>query len=208
MALTDRQRRFCEEYIIDLNATQAAIRAGYAVKTAQEQSSRLLSNVMVQAEIQRLQRERSERTQIRADRVLREIACLAFSDIGEILDFTGTDPRLRPACKIPEHARRAISSFKVRRYVEGPGEESREVEVTEFKLWSKDSNLEKLAKHLGLLKDQVEVTGKDGGPIEATLIDQSLARLRQARGEPGNADEDGEDEDEDDASGPGKPPAR
>ena len=70
MALTDKQKRFCEEYVVDLNATQAAIRAKYSPKTAQEQSSRLLSNVMVKAEIARLQAERSQRTSVDADWVV------------------------------------------------------------------------------------------------------------------------------------------
>ena len=60
--LTPKQQRFVEEYLIDLNATQAAIRSGYSEKTAQERSSRLLSNVMVQAAIQEAQSKRAERT--------------------------------------------------------------------------------------------------------------------------------------------------
>lgn len=57
--------------------------------------------------------------------------------VGEILDFTGDVPKLKPACQIPEHARRAIASVKVKRYVEGTGDKAREVEVTEFTLWNK-----------------------------------------------------------------------
>lgn len=71
--LTDKQQRFVAEYLIDLNATQAAIRAGYSEKTAQEQGSRLLSNVMVAAAIQAAKDARSERTQVDADYVLRTI---------------------------------------------------------------------------------------------------------------------------------------
>jgi len=73
MALTDKQEMFCKEYLIDLNATQAAIRAGYSEKTAQEQSSRLLSNVMVKEYIQDLMDKRSEKTEINADYVLSTI---------------------------------------------------------------------------------------------------------------------------------------
>lgn len=68
--LTPKQERFCQEYLIDLNATQAAIRAGYSAKTAQEQASRLLSNVMVQAAIDAGKKQRSESTGITAERVL------------------------------------------------------------------------------------------------------------------------------------------
>lgn len=76
--LTAKQKKFVEEYLIDLNATQAAIRAGYSPNTAQEQSSRLLSNVMVKNEIDKAMAERSRRTGINQDRVLRELAKIAF----------------------------------------------------------------------------------------------------------------------------------
>lgn len=68
--LNEKQEAFCREYIIDLNATQAAIRAGYSAKTAQEQSSRLLSNAMVSDRVAELKAERAQRTQIDADWVL------------------------------------------------------------------------------------------------------------------------------------------
>ncbi|WP_104500331.1 terminase small subunit [Acinetobacter indicus] len=68
--LTDKQQRFVEEYLIDLNATQAAIRAGYSEKTAQEQSSRLLSNVMVQEAVQKAKNKLSERTELTVDMVV------------------------------------------------------------------------------------------------------------------------------------------
>jgi phage terminase small subunit len=68
--LNSRQEAFCREYLVDMNATQAAIRAKYSAKTAQEQSSRLLSNVIVQQRISELKQERCQRTQIDADWVL------------------------------------------------------------------------------------------------------------------------------------------
>lgn len=73
MSLTDKQQRFVAEYLIDLNATQAAIRAGYSEKTAPAQASRLLINVNVAAAIQAAIKQRSERTQVDADYVLRTI---------------------------------------------------------------------------------------------------------------------------------------
>ena len=85
-ALTDKQRRFVEEYLVDLNATQAAIRAGYSKHTAQEQSSRLLSNVMVQRAVAEGRKCQQERTGITADRVLQEIAHIALADARELVD--------------------------------------------------------------------------------------------------------------------------
>lgn len=164
--LNPKQLRFVEEYLVDFNATAAARRAGYSDRTAQEQSSRLLSNVMVQAEIQSAREKQSQRTEITADRVLKEMALIAFSDLDQILDFSGEEPRLKPANQIPASAKKALSSVKVKRYLEGKGDDARTVEVTEFKLWSKDAALEKLGKHLGIFKDQVEHSGAGGGPIE------------------------------------------
>ena len=87
--LTDRQQQFVDEYLIDLNATQAAIRAGYSVKTAQEQSSRLLSNVMVQKAIAEKMAERSRRTGVNQDRVVLELAKIAFVKMTDIVDREG-----------------------------------------------------------------------------------------------------------------------
>lgn len=86
--MTDRQRRFVEEYLIDLNATKAAIRAGYSKKTAQEQSSRLLSNVMVQDAISQAMKNRSIRTEITQDMVLEELAKIGFANMNNYMGIT------------------------------------------------------------------------------------------------------------------------
>lgn len=79
--LTVKQERFCTEYIIDLNATQAAIRAGYSKKTANRIASENLSKPDIQRKIQELQQERAERTEITQDRVLKELAGIGFAPI-------------------------------------------------------------------------------------------------------------------------------
>lgn len=79
--LTDRQARFCEEYLIDLNATQAAIRAGYSEKTANEQGARLLANVSVQEKIAELKAERAKRTEMTQDSVIQELAAVARAEV-------------------------------------------------------------------------------------------------------------------------------
>lgn len=78
--LTEKQKRFCEEYLIDLNATQAAIRAGYSKKTAYSMGQRLLKNVEVQKYISYLQSEQSNRTGITSDTVLKELEKIALTD--------------------------------------------------------------------------------------------------------------------------------
>lgn len=79
--LPARQKLFCEEYLVDLNATQAAIRAGYKKKTARSQGQRLLTNVDIQKYISELQKQQSERTGITADTVLKELEKIALSDV-------------------------------------------------------------------------------------------------------------------------------
>src|SRR5215510_9462888 len=86
--LTPKQARFVQEYLIDVNGTQAAIRAGYSTKTAQEQSSRLLSNVMVSKAIAKGQQALAEKTGVTAEQVIDEVALIGFSNIQDYLDLS------------------------------------------------------------------------------------------------------------------------
>lgn len=107
MALNDKQKRFAAEYIIDLNATQAAIRAGYSEKTAKSQGQRLLTHVDIKAEIAKAKSHREKRTEITQDRVLHELAKIGFADIrkavawGSVPDITGEGDALYPVELIP-----------------------------------------------------------------------------------------------------------
>ena len=80
-----RQEQFVAEYLVDLNATQAAIRAGYSEKTARQQGARLLSNVYIQAAIAQARQEQQQRTQVTADSVVKEAALIAFADARELV---------------------------------------------------------------------------------------------------------------------------
>ena len=85
--LTPKQARFCEEYLVDLNATQAAIRAGYSVESAGSIGSENLSKPEIRARIETAMAERSKRTGINADRVLRELGRIAFVNPKDVLDL-------------------------------------------------------------------------------------------------------------------------
>lgn len=85
--LTPQQETFCQEYMTDLNGTQAAIRAGYSEHTANEQAGRLLSKVSVRSRIDELRKERASRTDITADRVLREAWNIATADPRELVEY-------------------------------------------------------------------------------------------------------------------------
>ncbi len=169
--LSSRQALFVVEYLVDLNSTQACIRAGYAPKHADVTGPRLLGMVGIQTAIQAALAKRSERTEITADRVLRELAVIGFSDPGDILDFTGPVPRLKPSNEITERARRSIASIKVKRSVEGFGDDASPVEVIEFRFWDKPSTLVQLGKHTGVLLDKLKVEGDVTLKIVEEIVD-------------------------------------
>ncbi len=155
MALTPRQERFVAEYLVDLNATQAAIRAGYSEATAHAQGSRLLKNAEVAEAIREAQAARSARVEVRADEILLELKRIALADLGEAFDDNGN---LKPMKDIPPDVRRAMAGVDV---IELPGSEDGEAGglVKKVKFWDKTKALELLGKHLKLYTDKVEVSG-------------------------------------------------
>lgn len=146
--MTKKQKRFVEEYLIDLNATQAAIRAGYSPDSAKEIGSENLTKPDIAKAVDQAIAERSRRTGANADRVVRELAKIAFVNAGEVVDL---DTALLMD-KISDDDMAAIQSVKVKTF----GEDGIEREV---KLADKLKALELLGKHLGLFKDKVEING-------------------------------------------------
>lgn len=158
--LSHKQRCFVDEYLIDLNATQAAIRAGYSAKTAQEQSSRLLSNVMVKAAVAARMKDREKRTGIEQDRVLKELARLAFFDIRRLYDADGNPI---PIHKLDDDTAAAVAGLDIMEEYEGYGEDRKFIGYTKkYKLTDKTANLTLAMRHLGMLKDSLDVNFKDG----------------------------------------------
>lgn len=146
--LTARQQQFVSEYMIDFNGTQAAIRAGYNYDGASQTGSVLLANPKVAAAVAAAKAERALRNEALAQRVLDELAAIAFSNIGDLVDISAGTFRIRQGEDVPEVVQRAISSIKVKR----EKTESGDVDVVEFKLWDKVAALTKLAQHLGILE--------------------------------------------------------
>ena len=161
--LTDKQQRFVDEYLIDLNATQAAIRAGYSTKTADQQGSRMLANVKVKQAVAEKQAQRSKRTGVNQDRVVLELAKVAFAKMTDIVDSNG---------KIKEDASpddlACIESIK---YKESDNESGGSVE-REVKIASKLKALELLGKHLGMWSDKFNVTVE-----KSEKLDDIIAQL-------------------------------
>ena len=146
--LTEKQQRFVEEYLIDLNATQAAIRAGYSVKTANEQGSQNLAKLSIQQAIAEQMAERSKRTGINQDRVVLELAKIALVKMTDIVDSQG---RIKSDASPDDLA--CIESVK---YKESESDTGSSVE-REVKIASKLKALELLGKHLGMWNDKLDV---------------------------------------------------
>jgi len=172
------RERFCQEYIKDLNATQAAIRAGYSEKTACEQGSRLLANVKVQERISELKQAQQKRIEINADEILTECYRIATSDVAGAFDENGC---LKPIHEIPIDIRRAISSIETLEEFVGTGEDRVSIGHTrKIKLWSKDKNIETLLEHLGLLTKKINISGNLNNPFENMTPAERVAAMRAA----------------------------
>lgn len=143
--MTDKQKRFCEEYMIDLNATQAAIRAGYSPKTAYSIGEENLKKPDIQNRIAQLQAEQSRRTGVSADRVVRELAKIAFVNAGDLIDPETASVKLDAS----RDDLAAVQSIKVKTF----GEDGLEHEV---KLADKLRALDLLGRHLGVFKENLE----------------------------------------------------
>lgn len=143
--LTPKQARFVEEYLIDLNATQAATRAGYSAKTANEQGARLLANVSVRSALGGAMKKRGEKTEITAARVIQEIARLAFFDPRKLLNGDGTPVALQD---LDDDTAAAIAGVDIATERERGSDLS--TYIRKYKIADKNTALEKLAKHLGI----------------------------------------------------------
>lgn len=164
--LTAQQLRFIDEYMIDLNGKQAAIRAGYSERTAESQASRLLRHVKVQSEVSRRQAERSKRCEITADKVLKELAMLGFANMKNYMRAGPNGDPYLDFSDLTEEQTAALQEVTVEDYVDGRGEDAREVKRVRFKLADKRAALVDIGKHLGMFKERVEHSGPDGQPIK------------------------------------------
>jgi phage terminase small subunit len=149
--LTEKQQRFVEEYLIDLNATQAAIRAGFSPKTAEQQGSQLLKKTLVLESISRAMAARSKRTGISQDRVIMELAKIAFVNIDELINTD--DASIKKTATADDLA--CIQSIKVKTTDTDKGKATER----EIRLCDRMKALEMLGKHLGIWKDKLEVDG-------------------------------------------------
>lgn len=179
--LSAKQAQFVQEYLIDLNGTQAAIRAGYSAKTAAQISDSLLRRPHIKTAMQNAMAERVKRTQITQDDVLRELAKIGFSDIRRIVSWgpeAKRDPedgetdylpavRLIPSNEIDDDTAGAISEVSEGR------------EGLKVKLYDKRAALVDIGKHLGMFKNSMELTGPDGAPLGPVTLTVVIAGEQQ-----------------------------
>lgn len=148
--LSNKQKLFCDEYLIDLNVTQAAIRAGYKAKYADSQAYKLLDNPEIKEYVDKRMRDREKRTEITQDVVLEELRNIALAkptDFFEVEDM-GQYKRVNivPTKDIPEDKIGAIASIK------------QGANGIEVKLHDRLKALELIGRHLGMFKDKIEIS--------------------------------------------------
>lgn len=187
--MNERQRRFADEYLIDLNAEAAAVRAGYSSRYARGNAHKLVANGCIKQYIDERIEERKKRTEITQDRVLRELAIIAFSNAADyaavvereafieredgeairLLDEEGNPVMYKTVepvltANLTEEQKRALSVIKKGR------------DGFEVKPYDKVRALELLGKHLGMFTDRVEVAGEVNNPM-AGLTTEELKKL-------------------------------
>lgn len=178
MALREKQRLFVEEYLIDLNATQAAIRAGYSKRTAGQIGDENLKKPQIAQAIKEAMDARSQRAQINADYVLNRLVEI---DQLDVLDIVRDDMSYKPLSEWPKVWRQFIAGFDIAEMFEGVGEDRAMVGLIKKIKWpDKVRNLELLGKHVGVnaFRDQVDVN-----VIGSLADDIAQARKRAASAE-------------------------
>ncbi|MFW1952197.1 terminase small subunit [Acinetobacter beijerinckii] len=187
MALRGKQQRFVDEYLVDRNATQAAIRAGYSAKTAYSIGEENLRKPEVKKAIELGEAEIAERTKITQDKVMKELEKIGFSNMLDYITITNGGDPVTDFSALTRDQAAAISEIVVEEYTEGRGDEARNVKRTKFKLSDKRSALVDMGKHLGMFKDHLVHSNDPENPLTDTKSASkklsALAKLHKANKE-------------------------
>jgi len=175
--LTEKQQAFVREYLLDFNGRQAAIRAGYAEKAAASQASSLLSKPNISYNLQVAKAATSDRYAVTKENVIRELARLAFSNSRDFA-IAGPDgaPVQRHWDDITEDQTAAISEITFETTTRKEGDEIVKTTRSKFKHHDKKGALDTLAKHLGVTKEMVELSGAGGGPLLVQNVERRIVR--------------------------------
>lgn len=145
-----KRERFCQELLVDDNATQAYIRAGYSENGASQSAERLLRNAEVAARVVELRAERAGRVGITQDDVLRRLVELGFSNMGDYVTVIESGEPVHDFSKMDRKKWGAVQELTVARYTEGSGEDAKEVKRVKFKLYDPRGPVVDVGKHLGM----------------------------------------------------------
>lgn len=166
--LDAREKRFVEEYLIDLDPKRAAIEAGYSATMAASKAYQWVSNGKVKphvyAAVHEAQAKRSERTEITQDMVLQELALLGFANAGEYFKWGPNGVTLKDSDELTREQQAAVSEVSETITEKGG--------TIRMKMHDKKGALVDIGRHLGMFTDKHEFTGKDGGPIQYENMDQ------------------------------------
>ena len=159
--LTARQKKFANEYPVDLNGTQAAIRAGYSPRSANPKASEMLKNPQIAAIIAEKMDARSKRTEVTADRVVEELAKIAFGNIGDYVKITEDGGAKVDLSETTRDQLAALTGIESHVYMEGVGDDANPVKMTKIRMADKIKALGMLGDHMSIFnkKITVDVTG-------------------------------------------------
>lgn len=177
--LTKKQKMFVAEYLVDLNATQAAIRAGYSEKNAGKIGPELLGKTRISEAIQEQMDARENRTLITADKVLEELAKIGFSNLADYIQVQKDGTAYVDLSKLTREQAAAVQEITVDEYVEGSGDDAKAIKKVKLKLIDKIRALELIGKHLAMWVERHEHTGKDGSPIQAEVSELTPEERQQ-----------------------------
>lgn len=160
--LTPKQQRFVDEYLVDLNASAAARRAGYSARTAEWQGPQLLGKTHVAAAIAERQKDLQRRVEITQERVIAELAKIAFGDQRRVMEWGPKGVRLKPSADLTDADAAIVSEVSETVNLHGGS--------LKLKTHDKVGALKLLGEHLGIFKQRVEVTGAGGGPVQSAQL--------------------------------------
>lgn len=163
--MTPKQERFVAEYLVDLNATQAAIRAGYSEKTAEQSGPRLLGNVEISHAVRIKQEALAQKHNVTLDRVVAEVASVGFANMGDFMRLGANGLPVLDWGKLTREQTGVVSEVTIDQ-VDG-GKDAPVTNRVKLKLYDKLAALDKLARHLGMFP-------KDGATVNVNISLESL----------------------------------
>lgn len=176
-AVSERRRAFVDAYMISNNASDAARKAGYSVKTARQQGPRLLADAAVKAEIAERRAALAVKFEVTADMVKAEVARLAMANMGDYMDVNADGTPTVNFSKLTRAQSAALQSVTVEEFVDGRSDK-RQVRRVKFTLADKSKNLENLMKHFGLLNETVHHDHKHEISVMGLLLQEIDAESR------------------------------